>query len=228
MTGKIDIPQEELQQFKPFVQIFSRGKEIIREGDERDQRIFLLRQGSVDVVKQIGDQREVVGRIEAVNLFGEMSIVTKRPRTASIIAASDPVVIYAFDNPNLSVILANPKWGNLLVRRLAENLEKRHKEFEAAQLEVMRLRTAVSDMVGAILTLYAVSGKDEMTQKMFLESLPKLVGLHMKGLGVVIKIPDQNKLQKYKRLEIISELLYRFAMVTRSKLKDDTIDYFSM
>ena len=68
----LDIPNTEWKQFQPFVNIYSEGKIIIQEGDEHDNRIFLLRKGEVDVLRCEGDRQQVLGRIMAVNFFGEM------------------------------------------------------------------------------------------------------------------------------------------------------------
>lgn len=221
MTYQLDIPNEELQVFQNFLQIYSKGKIIVQEGHSHDQRIFLLRQGEVEVIKRVGEDRQVLGRIEAVNFFGEMAIVSHRPRTATVVAASEPVVVYAFDNPNLSAIMSNPKWGLMLMRRLADDLEQRHNEYESAQLKIIKVQEQISEMLGTILNLYAVSGSDEIARQMFLEALPKIIKVHVNELNIRLRMPDETRLKQYRRLDIISEQLYRAALITRSKLKQD-------
>lgn len=222
MSNPLEIPEEELQVFQSFLHIYSKGKTIVSEGEKGDQKIFLLRQGEVEVFKRVGEQQQSLGNIKAVNFFGEMAIVSRRPRTATIIASTDPVVLYEFDNPNLSAILGNHKWGALLIKRLADDLEERHTEYEQERMELKRLRTEISDMVGALVNLYAVAGQDEYSKQMFLDALPKILEVHTSGMGIKLRLPDESRLRQYKRLGIITEQLYRSAIITRAKLKGES------
>jgi len=57
MPVKLDIPDEELQKFQPFLRVYAKGETILREGQVPDQRVFLLRQGEVEVIKKSGHSR---------------------------------------------------------------------------------------------------------------------------------------------------------------------------
>ena len=61
------------------------GEEVVREGD-RGGQLYLLLEGSVDVVLARGEREEaVVNTIEAIGYFGEMAVFDDAPRSATIV-----------------------------------------------------------------------------------------------------------------------------------------------
>jgi len=69
---------------------YTSGEAIVRQG-EPGQSMFLVARGEVSVVIEPG--REEVARIAAGGYFGEMSLLTGEPRTATVLAAGDVSVI---------------------------------------------------------------------------------------------------------------------------------------
>jgi CRP/FNR family transcriptional regulator, cyclic AMP receptor protein len=119
---RFGISREEIASFHQSMRIFPAGEAIILEG-EIDHSLFLIRSGKVDVLKRSSENKqEKLGTIEAVNFVGEMSVINDEPRSATVIAAGDEVLVYAISRPNLGLILSNPKWAELLIARLAKNL----------------------------------------------------------------------------------------------------------
>lgn len=217
MSKPLDIPEDELRQFQPYLQIYTKGKTIIEEGHKYDQRFFLLRQGEVEVTRAIGDRQQVIGNIQAVNFFGEIAIISQRPRTATVIAKSDPTVVYAFENPNISAILGHSTWGNMFIKRLTDNLEKMNQEFEQSQIKMERLNTAMSEILGTILDLQSVAISNEEAKDLFLKSIPELIKSHQQELNIEILLPTKDRLDQYRRRGIISPDLYVLAMGVRSE-----------
>ena len=70
--------------------LFADGEEIVREGDDGGS-MFIVRRGRVAIT--IGPERREVAVTEAGGYFGEMSLLTGDPRTATVIARGDCVVI---------------------------------------------------------------------------------------------------------------------------------------
>ncbi|WP_028585464.1 Crp/Fnr family transcriptional regulator [Desulfogranum mediterraneum] len=70
-----------------------RGDYLFTEGDKGDYMCFVIR-GLLDVLKKTttGDYR-VIARLGKGNTIGEMSIIDKSPRSASVIARQPTVVI---------------------------------------------------------------------------------------------------------------------------------------
>lgn len=121
LRARYGIPVEEAASFRDITRIYPRGQIIIREGDA-ERALYLLRVGKVEISKGLAASRQVVGNIDAVNFFGEMSMINDEPRSASVQAVSDSVVVYRIPNPNIHTILTNPLWAELLISRLARNL----------------------------------------------------------------------------------------------------------
>jgi len=122
LCGRFNLPREEAQSFLNSVRVYPQGEEIIHEGDN-DRMLYVLRHGVVDVYKRVAPgERNHIATIEALNIFGEMSLVNDEPRNATKGARSDEVLVYAVGRPNLSLILGNARWAEMLVTRLSRNL----------------------------------------------------------------------------------------------------------
>ena len=70
---------------------FKKGATIIHEGTT-GSNAYLLLSGSVEVFKKVGDEKLVLSRLVKGNIFGEMSLVDDKPRSATIVALEDTEV----------------------------------------------------------------------------------------------------------------------------------------
>ncbi len=124
MSSAVDaIPDDEMSQYRQFMQVFSQGEVILVEGKSDDDSLFLLREGTVGVYRRLGDENKLVANIDAINIFGEMALIMDAPRSASVVAQSDEVVVYKIQRQNLKSILANPTWSDSLISRLVNDLK---------------------------------------------------------------------------------------------------------
>ncbi|PYM94067.1 MAG: hypothetical protein DME04_09145 [Candidatus Rokuibacteriota bacterium] len=65
------------------------GQALMNEG-ERPSGLLLLLQGDVEIFKRGGDgQRQLLAKIVAPTLLGEMSIITDRPTSATVVAVTE-------------------------------------------------------------------------------------------------------------------------------------------
>jgi len=67
---------------------FRAGEVVFRQGDFPD-RLYLIGQGEVDVIRSENGREVVLARLKAGEFFGEMGILGNTPRTATVRAASD-------------------------------------------------------------------------------------------------------------------------------------------
>jgi small-conductance mechanosensitive channel/CRP-like cAMP-binding protein len=70
--------------------VYGSGETIVRQGEE-GQSMFVVLSGGVSVVLE--PSREEVARIEPGGYFGEMSLLTGEPRSATVMAVGDAVVV---------------------------------------------------------------------------------------------------------------------------------------
>ncbi|MFO0613382.1 MAG: serine/threonine-protein kinase [Polyangiaceae bacterium] len=71
---------------------FAKGSHIIRQG-AHGHGCYLLVSGEVEVVKATGSHPWVIGRMRPGSVFGQIALVDHVPRTASIVAATEVVVV---------------------------------------------------------------------------------------------------------------------------------------
>jgi len=70
--------------------VYGSGETIVRQGEE-GQSMFVVVSGTVSVVLE--PAREEVARIPTGGYFGEMSLLTGEPRSATVLAVGDVTVI---------------------------------------------------------------------------------------------------------------------------------------
>lgn len=67
---------------------FVRGNKIIEEGAPGDS-FFILAEGNVAVMRSIGGKMTNLARLHAGAVFGEMALISRAPRTATVVAEED-------------------------------------------------------------------------------------------------------------------------------------------
>jgi CRP-like cAMP-binding protein len=67
---------------------FVAGQSVIEEGQPGDS-FFLLAEGNVEVSRQVGDRRVLLARLRPGAVFGEMALISRAPRIATVTALDD-------------------------------------------------------------------------------------------------------------------------------------------
>jgi CRP/FNR family transcriptional regulator, cyclic AMP receptor protein len=93
------------------------GKEMASEGD-RGREFFVLLEGEAEVRK--GDRR--INTMKKGDFFGEIALVTKMPRTASVIATTDVRVLVITDRDFDALLKRSPEIGRGVAEALAERV----------------------------------------------------------------------------------------------------------
>jgi len=81
-----ELPRRERKALKRFAKPldFPAGKELVRKGKLADS-LFLIERGEVSVIGRDGP----LARLGEDDFFGEIALITQRPRTASVVADTD-------------------------------------------------------------------------------------------------------------------------------------------
>jgi CRP-like cAMP-binding protein len=87
---------------------FKKGATIIHEGTT-GSNAYLVLSGSVEVYKKVGDEKLVLSRLVKGNIFGEMSLVDDKPRSATIVALEDTEVRILSRERFESMLEQNPR-----------------------------------------------------------------------------------------------------------------------
>jgi CRP/FNR family cyclic AMP-dependent transcriptional regulator len=93
------------------------GKTMAREGD-RGREFFVLLEGEADVTK--GDRS--INTMRDGDFFGEIALVTKMPRTASVTATTDVRVLVITERDFSGLLKRSPEVGRGVAEALAERI----------------------------------------------------------------------------------------------------------
>lgn len=96
---------------------------LVREGEESTE-MYYLQSGTLAVFKRKGDQEHQIGTIISGELVGEMSFLDKNPRSASVKAMSESVLIVIPVDKLEHTLETMPKWFSALLNTLTERLRK--------------------------------------------------------------------------------------------------------
>lgn len=99
---------------------FEAGTTLIRQGEEGSS-LFLLAEGLVEVwVAAEGGERRRVARLKPGKFFGEMSLLTGEPRSATITAATDLVAFEITKEAFAKLLESRPALAEAVSRLVAE------------------------------------------------------------------------------------------------------------
>jgi CRP-like cAMP-binding protein len=87
---------------------FKKGTTIIHEGTTGSYA-YLILSGSVEVSKKVGAEKLILSRLVKGNIFGEMSLVDDKPRSATIVALEDTEVRVITRDRFESMLEQNPR-----------------------------------------------------------------------------------------------------------------------
>jgi CRP/FNR family transcriptional regulator, cyclic AMP receptor protein len=134
--------REKIVQTSGIFEKYKAGKVIISEG-EKTAAVFVILAGIVVIQKQVKDQITenhispqkqldfTIKELKAGSIFGEISLISQRPRNTSAVASSNQVVVMKiteklFEKFNFSI---QRKLQNQLIHILVERLEDMNEQF---------------------------------------------------------------------------------------------------
>lgn len=153
------------------LQRFTAGETLVREGEPGDS-LFIIRGGQVNVYVAHADSGQVlVAQRNSGEYFGEMSLLTGAPRTASVVAAVDTEVIILDKHAFTTVLAADPTMLEALLdaldkRRNATETRLAEENAKAGQTQAQTRATLlarISDFLGIKLTPTSITFKQRNT-----------------------------------------------------------------
>jgi CRP-like cAMP-binding protein len=96
---------------------------LMREGEESTE-MYYLQSGILAVFKRKGDQEHQISNIISGELVGEMSFLDKLPRSASVKAMTDCVLVVIPHDKLERTLDSLPKWFSALLNTLTDRLRK--------------------------------------------------------------------------------------------------------
>ena len=93
------------------------GKEMAAEGD-RGREFFVLLEGEAEVTRS----GKRINTMKKGDFFGEIALVTKMPRTASVTATTDVEVLVITERDFDALLKRSPEVGRAVAEALAERV----------------------------------------------------------------------------------------------------------
>lgn len=122
------------------IMYFQNGENIIRAGHQ-EQRMYIILEGRVSIILQSGDEQFVVATMEKGDFFGEISLFTDHPRSATVRSLGDVKLAYIDNVTQLKAFLIkNPAFAAKMVQILAQRLAKTDEILVGKISEVKRLK----------------------------------------------------------------------------------------
>ncbi len=102
---------------------FDPGETIFKENDPADEMYVILK-GEVEILKRVRQAQRMLGELKEGDIFGEMALVDKKPRSAMARAKTD-VLVCAIDNHALDrLIRENAGFAGKVIRMLTHRLRE--------------------------------------------------------------------------------------------------------
>jgi putative ABC transport system ATP-binding protein len=79
------------------------GAVVFRQGEPGD-KVYIIRSGSVDVVREEAAGPRTIATLDKGKIFGEMALLNDEPRNASVVAAED-LEVYSLDREHFQQVL---------------------------------------------------------------------------------------------------------------------------
>jgi len=138
-----DLPDNYLNLlYKQFIKKRYSANEIIFSENELGQEMFIIISGTVEIYHEFKNKRKVFALLKDGDFFGEISVMTALPRTASAAALSDTELLMLFKKDLNDLIDENPKISLYIIKALSEKLINANREIDLLSFKNVQGRIA--------------------------------------------------------------------------------------
>ncbi|RRJ84741.1 cyclic nucleotide-binding domain-containing protein [Aestuariirhabdus litorea] len=137
MFSKLETSKLRLIAFTSEALTYQAG-ETLFEKDQPADSAFVIMSGAVEVLANGAGTELVVAVRGANSLIGEMAVITKQPRSATIRARSEVEVLRIGEDIFIKLLTENPEVSLDVMRQLSHKLAEAQTAYEALQ-EKLRL-----------------------------------------------------------------------------------------
>ena len=201
--------------FARFLTHFKTGSVLFREGDHGED-MFIIQSGRVAIKKQVGDSDTTLAVMEKGDFFGEMAIVNRIQRTATV-TAIDAVELLVFDREGLQNMIArNAKIAMNIIDKLCRRLQAAHLKIQhlvkrdAQGLIALHLRSLYQELPAeaAVLPFQKCLEEISLSLELPMEDVRGVLG-GMQGDGILVMEGDDLRLLDAEGLVHLTESVGR-------------------
>ena len=139
--------------FQRFGKEFPRGTVLFSEG-EPGKEMYVLQSGRVAISKKVRDVEKVLAILGPGEFFGEMAIISNKPRNASATVSEEAKLLVIDPKTFEGMIRGNSEIAVRMIKKLAERLSEAD-----AQIENLLLSDPSSRIVHQILSTAQSRGR---------------------------------------------------------------------
>jgi CRP-like cAMP-binding protein len=139
--------------FNKFGKEYPKGTVLFREG-EPGKEMYVLQAGRIAISKQVRDVEKVLAILGPGEFFGEMAIISNKPRNASAKVEEDARLLIIDPRTFEAMIRGNSEIAVRMIKKLAERLSEAD-----AQIENLLLSDPNSRVVHHLLTVCQGRGR---------------------------------------------------------------------
>ena len=110
---------------------YNRGQDLFLQGDPGDAAYVIL-EGAVDIILGEGEDELVVNHLERNELVGDMALLSTKPRSATVRAATDVVVLELKKELFLELLEGSPHVAAHIARVMSDRLYNMTTQFQEA------------------------------------------------------------------------------------------------
>ncbi|HEX9944345.1 MAG TPA: cyclic nucleotide-binding domain-containing protein [Thermoanaerobaculia bacterium] len=99
------------------------GEYVFREG-ELGTEMYIINEGKVEILNQVGDEEQLLAVLEKGDFFGEMSVLEDLPRAASARALTDVRLLQINGSTFDQLLQGNPEIAVRMMRKLSRRLRE--------------------------------------------------------------------------------------------------------
>lgn len=160
--------------FQRFGKEFPKGTVLFNEG-EPGKDMFVLQSGRISISKKVRDVEKVLAVLGPGEFFGEMAIISNKPRNATATVTEDAKLLVIDPKTFEAMIRGNSEIAVRMIKKLAERLSEAD-----AQIENLLLSDPASRVVHQVLQACQTRGRpmEEGIEVDFaIRELPRLIGV---------------------------------------------------
>jgi CRP-like cAMP-binding protein len=173
---------------------FPAGKTIVEEGLPGDY-MYVIREGRVKVTKLSGDGREkILELLESGEFFGEMSLLDRAPRSASVKTLAETRILALARNDFLSVLRRSPDLAMAVIQELTRRL--RQVDEQASSLSFQSVEERTKGLLQRM-AREEVAGQMRRTPALTHQQIADMIGTSRETVTRVVKeLKEQGWLQQ--------------------------------
>ena len=169
--------------FQRFGKEFAKGTVLFREG-EPGKEMFVIQAGRVAISKQVREVEKILATLGPGEFFGEMAIISNKPRNASASVADDAKLLVIDPKTFEGMIRGNSEIAVRMIKKLAERLSEAD-----AQIENLLLSDPASRVVHQVIQACQSRGRpteEGIEIELPLRELPRSIGVGEPAIRLMV------------------------------------------